>query len=390
MAVHAGPVAEAAVDIAKTGRVEGESAAAQKSADDVAGVAKKKGTPGEPTGTKPEAKKVPDAASAPVGPEVEGAASPDKPIASEPLEGGVGTVQITEQANVNICTSPCVRCRKRFAGALSRNHELLEELESIEADAKEAARLHRDKATEAAGIELAEKANHRANELLRKLRDETTTGDLRARFRAVTRRADKPLRAEAVEYLEEKLSSLEQRAKDLEAMPANSPEAQDARSSLREDLESVEREIDVAERTGELKIPDIEADVPPSVARKRRQILESFAEFVKDDPGLDNVKLLDPDAKFGIQGSVVRGRVGNKNKPTFGRSFDPKDFDMDFFVISDRLPRSEKVVGLQFMRDRFARRFPGVLDGLREDSKGLSVKVFRPGERIPDPFLILR
>ncbi len=144
---------------------------------------------------------------------------------------------------------------------------------------------------------------------------------------------------------------------------------------------------DVGGARKKLDLPEVK--IPPRLASKRRRILEGLFDFVKDDPGFQNLKKIDPDAKIGVQGSIVRGTVGNPRKPTFGEAFNPGEFDLDVFVISDALPKSQKVVPLAGARDRLARRFPEALEGIKESGKGLSVKIFRTGETVPGPFLIL-
>lgn len=136
-----------------------------------------------------------------------------------------------------------------------------------------------------------------------------------------------------------------------------------------------------------LRIPDPESEIPADLLAKRRKILESLDEFVRTDPALSKVREIDPQARFGVQGSVVRGRVGNPRKPTFGQPFQPEEFDLDFFVVSEKLPKPTKVTPLAGARDRLARRFPDVFEGLKFSGQGFSVKVFRPGEQIPGTFM---
>jgi hypothetical protein len=125
-----------------------------------------------------------------------------------------------------------------------------------------------------------------------------------------------------------------------------------------------------------------------ALAKKRAEILECLKGFLQDDPQIQQIKKAFPDAKFGLGGSVARGTVGNPNKPTFGQPFDPNKFDLDFFVVSDSLPQSKKVVGLQGMRDRLVGRCPAALAGLKAGGEGLSVKVFRSSDAL-DPAAVL-
>ena len=124
------------------------------------------------------------------------------------------------------------------------------------------------------------------------------------------------------------------------------------------------------------------------LAKKRTEILECLKGFLQDDPQIQQIKKAFPDARFGLGGSVARGTVGNPNKPTFGQPFDPTKFDLDFFVVSDSLPRTNKVVGLQGMRDRLVRRCPAALAGLKAGGEGLSVKIFRSSDAL-DPAAVL-
>jgi hypothetical protein len=134
-----------------------------------------------------------------------------------------------------------------------------------------------------------------------------------------------------------------------------------------------------------ITIPD--ADIPADLLIKRRQMLESLAEFIENDPGFASMRRFDPDARVGIQGSVVRGRVGNPDiKPgqirkRTGLPFAPDDIDVDIFIISTKIPlHPEGKVWKVFqqMRDRLVRSYPAVFDGLREGGAGFSIKVIRP------------
>ena len=84
----------------------------------------------------------------------------------------------------------------------------------------------------------------------------------------------------------------------------------------------------------------------------------------------------------------MRGTVGNPRKATFGQPFSPEDFDLDLFLISDSLPKAQKVVPLAGARDRSYRMFPEAFEGMKSSGKGLSVKIFRPDEAIPGPYII--
>jgi hypothetical protein len=148
---------------------------------------------------------------------------------------------------------------------------------------------------------------------------------------------------------------------------------------------------ETAEAAGrsKLKIPEAEGKLPPELLARRRKILESLEQFVKDDEAFKALKKFDPQAKVGVQGSVVRGTVGNPRKVTFGQAFDPEMFDLDLFVVSEKVPQTGKVFPLPGARERLFKRFEEVMEGLKFGGKGLSVKVFRPGEALPTPFLML-
>jgi hypothetical protein len=68
----------------------------------------------------------------------------------------------------------------------------------------------------------------------------------------------------------------------------------------------------------------------------REAIVDSLSHtvnaYVKDIK-----KLAGSDATVGFRGSLARGTVGNKNKPTFGQPINTNDFDVDAFIVSDEL-----------------------------------------------------
>jgi filamentous hemagglutinin len=68
------------------------------------------------------------------------------------------------------------------------------------------------------------------------------------------------------------------------------------------------------------------------LVRDRTTILQALGDTVQ--PHLDNILNLDPQAQIGIRGSLVRGTKG----PHKGNApFDPDDFDVDAFIVSDEL-----------------------------------------------------
>jgi filamentous hemagglutinin len=64
----------------------------------------------------------------------------------------------------------------------------------------------------------------------------------------------------------------------------------------------------------------------------RRKIMADFDQHVQ--PHFESLKMVDPDIQIGYRGSLARGRKGSHkgNAP-----FDPNDFDIDAFVVSDKL-----------------------------------------------------
>jgi hypothetical protein len=135
----------------------------------------------------------------------------------------------------------------------------------------------------------------------------------------------------------------------------------------------------------DLQIPPAEKPLPPALAEKREAIIRKLQELVAMDPTFAAIRKLDPNARIGLQGSIVRGVVGNPRKETHGEPFNPEDFDLDIFVVSAKLPQSDKVVPTAMLRDRIFRSSEKTFEGLRPGGKGVSIKIFRPNETIPGP-----
>jgi hypothetical protein len=90
--------------------------------------------------------------------------------------------------------------------------------------------------------------------------------------------------------------------------------------------------------SSEIREPGSKASIaqtgPSDVSRSltRRKIMADFANNVQ--PRLDALSSLDPDMKVGYRGSIARGVKGeHKNHG----QFDPNNFDIDAFIVSDKL-----------------------------------------------------
>ena len=102
----------------------------------------------------------------------------------------------------------------------------------------------------------------------------------------------------------------------------------------------------------------------------RQQIIsvvsDHFAQY------LENLRKLDPCATMGMRGSTATGtREG-------GAPWNPLDFDLDVWIKSDRISGTvtDKAIPTSRIRDYLAQNFPSLFQGLREGSKGVSVKVY--------------
>ena len=77
--------------------------------------------------------------------------------------------------------------------------------------------------------------------------------------------------------------------------------------------------------------PDPEPDPKPRLAT-RENIIEDVQAELKTH--LDAIRNIDPDAKVGFRGSLASGTKGEHKG---NASFDPKDFDVDVLIVSDKL-----------------------------------------------------
>ncbi|MDR0603990.1 MAG: hypothetical protein LBG80_06790 [Bacteroidales bacterium] len=83
----------------------------------------------------------------------------------------------------------------------------------------------------------------------------------------------------------------------------------------------------------------------------------------------------DPKLKIGMRGST---QTGVRNNPNKTGNWNPKDFDLDLFIVSDELAamNNGKIVKLPQVRDSLADDFPELFSGLRQGDKGVSVKFY--------------
>ncbi len=93
------------------------------------------------------------------------------------------------------------------------------------------------------------------------------------------------------------------------------------------------------------------------------------------------IQALDPQAKVGYRGSLARGRKGPHKG---GGPFTPTDFDIDAFIVSDKLKREggwgsdiKEVIPIQEAMDAELRKIP-CLGGMRSDKFGF--KIFSSAE----------
>lgn len=167
-----------------------------------------------------------------------------------------------------------------------------------------------------------------------------------------------------------------------------------ARAGLESKLRDIEAELDKrgsAQKSGPRKT------LPHAVAAQRRAIIRDLKTFIEDDPEspLARLREIDPDARFGLAGSVARGTVGNPNKvdehgrELFGTPFNTEKYDLDLFIISDKIKddlrgRAEKVIRAAGVRTHLTSKFPNTFMGLKPGGAGLSIKVYGSRDRI-DP-----
>lgn len=118
----------------------------------------------------------------------------------------------------------------------------------------------------------------------------------------------------------------------------------------------------------------------------RQRVLAAVREELARGTGgaLTGLMKIDPDARIGIRGSTATGMVGNRLKETRGRTWNPKDFDLDLAIISDKFPGVKAPIPLEQLRNALARSNPELFGGLRPGGSGVSVKVYSPADAPTD------
>ncbi|AKF92340.1 hypothetical protein [Brevibacillus laterosporus] len=108
----------------------------------------------------------------------------------------------------------------------------------------------------------------------------------------------------------------------------------------------------------------------------REEIMNTVQETL--NPALKKIKELDPNAKVGYRGSLATGQKG----PHKGNApFDPTDFDIDAFIVSDKLASKfqkkdkwrsgAKIEEVEQLQQQIDKTLKESLDGLRRfDKKG--------------------
>ena len=114
----------------------------------------------------------------------------------------------------------------------------------------------------------------------------------------------------------------------------------------------------------------------------RDDVIDALRETLDRDGFIDTVKLLDSDAIIGLRGSTGTGFKG----PHKGNApWDPDRFDLDIFIISDKLGFGKRrPIGLGDITDDLRSRYPHLFEGLKPGGAGTSVKIFRPGRDVGD------
>jgi hypothetical protein len=100
---------------------------------------------------------------------------------------------------------------------------------------------------------------------------------------------------------------------------------------------------------------------------------------------------LDPDALVGYRRSLAAGFKYNKKLRRFDKPFNPQDFDVDAFIVSDKLARQigwtrdwrsgEKITAIQELQEKTERlmRVHPEFQGMRSDKK-FTFRVFTKQE----------
>ena len=113
------------------------------------------------------------------------------------------------------------------------------------------------------------------------------------------------------------------RAAQIAARDRNAPD----NASTLQDLETLEA-VAVVPLIGPYRSPDFPSSGGGGISR------ESIISKLRENVDLSTVHRLDPDAQIGIRGSLATGRKG----PHKGNApFDPNNFDVDAFIVFDKL-----------------------------------------------------
>jgi len=111
----------------------------------------------------------------------------------------------------------------------------------------------------------------------------------------------------------------------------------------------------------------------------RESIINGLADVV--EPQLDAIRKIDPNARVGFRGSLASGIKRAKNGNP-ARPFDPSDFDVDMFIVSDMLRKGRGFqVGPKPVRniakdiDKRLRQLPG-FEGLRGGKDKLQFRIW--------------
>jgi hypothetical protein len=96
---------------------------------------------------------------------------------------------------------------------------------------------------------------------------------------------------------------------------------------------------------------------------------------------------IDPKLKIGIRGSTQTGVKGNPNKHG---NWNPNDYDLDLFIVSNDLApiNAGKIIKLPHIRDGLVKEFPELFSGLRSGGKGVSAKFYTEEQAVSKGGLI--
>jgi len=92
--------------------------------------------------------------------------------------------------------------------------------------------------------------------------------------------------------------------------------------------------LGMANPIGMVGVPGAACEAGRSFSRE--QVIQALGEEIQ--PFLGQIReIAGEDALIGFRGSLARGTVGNRSKPTFGQPIDLGNFDVDAFIVSDKL-----------------------------------------------------